>query len=50
MTSDLQNHPNAGAEIYTSPDFVQMALAAELADTPGKMWSFSTLYLLLIES
>lgn len=41
MTSGLQNHPNAGEEIYSSPDFVQLALAAELSDTPGEVWSYN---------
>jgi CubicO group peptidase (beta-lactamase class C family) len=41
MTSGLQNHPNAGEEIYPSPDFVQLALAAELTDTPGEVWAYN---------
>lgn len=41
MTSGLQNHPNASVEIYPSPDFVQLALAAELSTTPGEVWSYN---------
>ena len=41
MTSGLQNNPNAGAEIYPSPNFVQLALAAELVNNPGEVWSYN---------
>ncbi|HNM13254.1 MAG TPA: serine hydrolase domain-containing protein [bacterium] len=41
MTSGLQNHPNASFEIYPSPDFVQLALAAELTSKPGEVWSYN---------
>jgi CubicO group peptidase (beta-lactamase class C family) len=41
MTSGLQNNPNASVEIYPSPDFVQLALAAELSTTPGEVWSYN---------
>jgi len=41
MTSGLQNNPNAGVEIYPSPDFVQLALAAELSNKPGEVWSYN---------
>lgn len=34
-TSGLQNAMNAQEEIYTSPDVVQLALAAELSESPG---------------
>jgi CubicO group peptidase (beta-lactamase class C family) len=40
-TSGLQNHPNAGAEIYPSPDFVQLALAAELEHVPGSHYAYN---------
>ncbi|WP_310395675.1 serine hydrolase [Hymenobacter sp.] len=40
-TSGLQNELNAGAEIYPSPDFVQLALAAELTDEPGKRFAYN---------
>jgi CubicO group peptidase (beta-lactamase class C family) len=40
-TSGLQNLPNAGQEIYPSPDFVQLALAAELEDAPGTRFSYN---------
>ena len=41
MTSGIQNNPNAGIEIYPSPNFVQLALAAELSDKPGEVWSYN---------
>ncbi len=40
-TSGLQNEPNTGVEIYPSPDFVQLALSAELADTPGAAFRYN---------
>lgn len=41
MTSGLQNNLNASIEIYPSPDFVQLALAAELSDKPGEVWAYN---------
>ena len=41
MTSGLQNNPNASIEIYPSPDFVQLALTAELSNKPGEEWSYN---------
>ncbi|MEI9810692.1 MAG: serine hydrolase domain-containing protein [Bacteroidota bacterium] len=41
MTTGIQNDPNASIEIYPSPDFVQLALAAELSSPPGKVWSYN---------
>lgn len=41
MTSGMQNNPNATVEIYPSPDFVQLALAAELSSKPGELWSYN---------
>jgi CubicO group peptidase (beta-lactamase class C family) len=41
MTSGLQNNPNASIEIYPSPDFVQLALAAELSNKPGEIWAYN---------
>lgn len=41
MTSGLQNVPIATEEIYPSPDFVKLALAAELSDRPGAVWSYN---------
>lgn len=41
MTSGLQNNPNASVEIYPSPDFVQLALAAELSTAPGEVWAYN---------
>jgi CubicO group peptidase (beta-lactamase class C family) len=40
-TSGLQNFPNTGVEIYPSPDFVRLALAAELSDPPGTRFSYN---------
>ena len=40
-TSGLQNNPNAGAEIYPSPDVVRLALAAELDADPGARFSYN---------
>jgi len=41
MTSGIQNHPNAGMEIYPSPDFVQLALTAELSELPGEKFRYN---------
>ncbi len=41
QTSGLQNEPNTTVEIYPSPDFVQLALAAELSDDPGSKFSYN---------
>lgn len=41
MTSGLQNNPNASIEIYPSPDFVQLALTAELSNKPGEVWAYN---------
>lgn len=40
-TSGLQNVPNTGVEIYPSPDFVKLALAAELSSDPGTRFSYN---------
>lgn len=40
-TSGLQNHPNAGEEIYPSPDVLQLALAAELDHAPGEHFAYN---------
>ena len=40
-TSGLQNLPNTTIEIYPSPDFVKLALAAELSDDPGSKFSYN---------
>jgi len=39
-TSGLQN-PRITTEIYASPDFVQLALAAELSDDPGSKFAYN---------
>ncbi len=41
MTSGLQNDPVATKEIYPSPDFVKLALSAELSNKPGEVWSYN---------
>lgn len=41
MTSGIQNHPNTGKEIYPSPDFVQLALTAELTEKPGAKFRYN---------
>lgn len=48
MTSGLQNNPNASVEIYPSPDFVQLALAAEIATKPGEYFSYNNKALNLV--
>lgn len=40
-TSGLQDIPNAGAEIYPSPNAVKLALAAELTEDPGKTFRYN---------
>ncbi len=40
-TSGLQNFPNTSVEIYPSPDFVKLALAAEVVDAPGSKFSYN---------
>ncbi len=40
-TSGLQNERNTTLEIYPSPDFVQLALAAELSDEPGAKFAYN---------
>lgn len=40
-TSGLQNVASTSEEIYPSPDFVQLALAAELEHGPGERFSYN---------
>jgi CubicO group peptidase (beta-lactamase class C family) len=40
-TSGLQDHPTTNLEIYPSPDFVKLALAAELENEPGTRFKYS---------
>lgn len=40
-TSGLQDYSNAGIEIYPSPDFIKLALSAELSYTPGTHFFYS---------
>ena len=40
-TSGIQNNENASNEIYGSPDFIQLALAAELSNDPGSTFSYN---------
>lgn len=41
MTSGIQNVPDAGVEIYPSPDFIKLGLAAELSNMPGQKWEYN---------
>lgn len=47
-TSGLQNVPNAGAEIEPAPDWVQLALAAELDAVPGTTFAYNNKAVLLL--
>jgi CubicO group peptidase (beta-lactamase class C family) len=40
-TSGLQNEKSTAVDIYPSPDFVKLALAAELSDEPGARFSYN---------
>ncbi len=40
-TSGMQNFPNTSVEIYPSPNFVNLALAAEISDKPGTKFSYN---------
>ncbi len=40
-TSGLQNVPNAGVELESAPDLVQLALAAELTSAPGTTFAYN---------
>lgn len=40
-TSGVQNIPLTTVEIYPSPDFVKLALAAEITDKPGTKFSYN---------
>jgi CubicO group peptidase (beta-lactamase class C family) len=40
-TSGLQNLPRSDIEIYPSPNFVQLALTAELSDDPGTAFAYN---------
>ena len=41
MTSGIQNVPNTAVEIYPSSDFVKLALAAELTESPGQVFRYN---------
>lgn len=41
MTSGMQNVPNTTIEIYPAPDFVQLALTAELDNKPGEVFNYN---------
>lgn len=47
-TSGLQNVRDTNVEIYPSPDFVRLALAAELDDEPGARFAYNNKTLNLI--
>lgn len=40
-TSGLQNVTNAGVEVEVAPDIIQLALCAELDDTPGANFAYN---------
>lgn len=40
-TSGMQNFPNTNVEIYPSPNFINLALAAEITDKPGTKFSYN---------
>lgn len=40
-TSGLQNVPITTEEIYPSPDFIQLALCAELSSEPGQLFAYN---------
>lgn len=40
-TSGIQNVPNAGVEIEVAPDVIQLALCAELDNSPGAVYSYN---------
>jgi Beta-lactamase class C and other penicillin binding proteins len=40
-TSGLQNFPNTSVEIYPSPDFVKLALAADVVEAPGSKFRYN---------
>lgn len=47
-SSGIQNVRDTGVEIYPSPDFVQLALAAELSDAPGEKYAYNNKTLNLV--
>lgn len=47
-TSGLQNDPNAGAELESAPDWVQLALCAELDHAPGTAFAYNNKAVMLI--
>jgi len=47
-STGLQNVRNTGVEIYPSPDFVQLALAAELDSAPGEAYAYNNKALNLV--
>lgn len=48
-TSGMQNFPSTNVEIYPSPDFVKLALAAEITDTPGTKFLYNNKAVNLLE-
>jgi len=40
-TSGVQDHPSAGVELEPSPDWIQLALAAELSEMPGEHFRYN---------
>jgi CubicO group peptidase (beta-lactamase class C family) len=41
QTSGLQNFPRTDVEIYPSPDFIQLALSAEVDNDPGTVFTYN---------
>ncbi len=41
MTTGMQNHRSTTVEIYPSPDFVKLVLAAELDTKPGEVFAYN---------
>ncbi len=49
-TSGLQTHPRANQEIYPAPDFVRLALTAELSSAPGEVFLYNNKAVALLAS
>jgi len=47
-TSGLQNDSNAGAELESAPDWVQLALCAELDHAPGTTFAYNNKAVMLV--
>lgn len=47
-TSGIQNEPNADAELESAPDWIQLALCAELDTDPGSHFAYNNKAVLLV--